>query len=105
MATKRAYVYKVIGFIDSYKVYPAVVVLEKGDDFELVNTVADHDAVWTVPGEPFDGGEIKKEKVSKKGRSSAKKPKAGILAVEYEVEVDGKKATANSDPVIIIDAP
>ena len=103
MATIRAYVYKNSGLIDSYKVYPAVVVLSKNDKFELVNTVSDHDAFLTIPGDPFEGKEIKDEKVGKRSRSSQKTPKDMLIAVEYEVKVDGKKASGNSDPVIIID--
>jgi hypothetical protein len=103
MATIRAYVYRDAGFIDSYKVYPAIVVLSRNDKFELVNTVDDHDAFWTVPKDPFSGGPINNEKVSPKSRSSQKTPKEILIAVEYEVKVNGKKASGNSDPVIIID--
>ena len=39
MAKVKAYVYKVPGLIDGYKVYPPVVILNKGDKFQLVNTV------------------------------------------------------------------
>ena len=104
MATIRAYVYKVsAGIFDAYKVYPPVVVLSANDTFELVNTVEDHDCLWTVPGEPFDHGLIKNERIPPKGRST-KAPKNNLLvSVEYQVQVDGKRATAHSDPVIIID--
>ena len=56
MATKRAYVYKVPGLVDGYKVFPPVIVVEKNDKFELVNTVDDHDAFLTIPDGPFEGG-------------------------------------------------
>jgi hypothetical protein len=103
MATIRAYVYKETSGIDSYKVYPAIVVLGKNDKFELVNVVDDHDAFLTIPKDPFEGGPIKEEKVSPRGRSSQKTPKNTLIAVEYQVKVSGKKASGNSDPVIIID--
>ena len=103
MATIRVYVYKDSGFIDSYKVYPPIVVLSGNDKFELVNTVDNHDAFLTVPRDPFQGGPINNEKVVPKGRSGLKTPKNALAAVEYEVKVDGKKASGNSDPVIIID--
>ena len=103
MATIRVYVYKDSGFIDSYKVYPPVVVLSGNDKFELVNTVDNHDAFLTVPKDPFQGGPINGEKVLPKGRSGLKTPKNALAAVDYEVKVDGKKASGNSDPVIIID--
>ena len=103
MATIRAYVYKNPGVFDSYKVYPPIVVLSKNDKFELVNTVDDHDAFLTIPGHPFEGKEIKGEKIGPRSRSGQKTPKDALIAVEYEVKVDGKKASGNSDPVIIID--
>ena len=102
MATKRAYVYKVPGFIDSYKVFPPVIVIEQNDKFELVNTVADHEALLKIPDGVFMGGAVE-EPVGKKDKSSTKTPKPGPLGVEYEVKVDGHKAHGNSDPVIIID--
>ncbi len=55
MATIRVYVYKDSGFIDSYKVFPPLVVLSRNDKFELVNTVSDHDAFLTVPGRSIRG--------------------------------------------------
>ena len=103
MATKRAYVYKKSGLIDDYKVFPPVIVLEQSDKFEVVNTVAGHDAFLTIPDGPFEGGGVKGEKIGSKSRSSAKQPKPGAFGIEYEVKVDGKKASGNSDPVIIID--
>ena len=103
MATIRAYVYKDSGIFDGYKVFPPLLVLSKNDKFELVNMVSDHDAFLTVPGDPFDGGKIQGEKISPRSRSSQKTPKDMLIAVEYEVKVDGKKASGNSDPVIIID--
>ena len=103
MATIRAYVYKDPGFIDSYKVYPPLVVLTKNDKFQLVNTVSDHAAFLTIPDDPFEGGAITDLKIPAKTRSGEKTPKEMLIAVEYEVKVDGKKASGNSDPVIIID--
>ena len=102
MAKIRAYVYKDSGFIDSYKVYPPVVVLTKNDQFELVNTT-DDEAVLQIPEGAFEGGGVD-EKIRKHSKSNAKTPRnVPPLAVEYQVTVKGKKATAHSDPVIIID--
>jgi hypothetical protein len=105
MATIRAYVYKDEGFFDSYKVYPPVVVLGNGDKFELVNTVDGHDAVWTVPGDPFQGGTITDKHIAPHKKSGEKTPKSSqdAIAFEYKVKVDGHDAHAHSDPVIIID--
>ena len=103
MATKRVYVYKDSGLFDSYKVFPPVIVIEQNDKFELVNTVADHEAILTIPDGPFVGGAVNGEHVGKKDKSTTKTPKPGPAAVEYEVKVDGHKAHGNSDPVIIID--
>jgi hypothetical protein len=51
MAQVRAYVYHDgMGF----KVYPPVVILKRGDKFELVNTV-DEDCTWSVPAGPSRG--------------------------------------------------
>ena len=77
MATKRVYVYKNPGFIDSYKVFPPVIVIEQNDKFELVNTVDDHDAFLSIPDGTFQGGSIKEEKVPKKSKSGPKTPNAG----------------------------
>jgi hypothetical protein len=104
MATIRAYVYKdqKFGF---YKVSPAVVVLSisNKDDFELVNTDVDHpEATWTVPIDIF-ASPIKKEKFKKRSGKKTPKSRSDVIVVEYEVEVDGKKAIGHSDPVIIID--
>jgi hypothetical protein len=103
MAAIRAYVYKDSGFIDSYKIYPPVVIVTKNDTFELVNTVDNHDAEFTVPSQ-FDYNGPQPEKI-KPGKKSSKtlKNNAVVAAVEYEVKVDGHKAKGNSDPVIIID--
>jgi hypothetical protein len=98
---KRVYVYKETGFIDSYRVYPAVTILRKNDSIELVNCT-DVDAEWEVPA-----GVLAAHKVTK----SVKKRKSDFLdatiegpaGAEYEVKVGGKKAQAQSDPVIIID--
>jgi len=98
MAKVRAYVYQDAALI--FRVYPPVVVLQEGDKFELVNTV-DKDCTWDVPAGPF--GQRVAEKVAKKSVSPAKVANAGPLAAEYEVKVNGIKAVAHSDPVIIID--
>jgi hypothetical protein len=103
MAKVKAYVYKVPGLLDGYKVYPPVVILNKGDKFQLVNTVADHDAELTVPEGVFEGGPVNKEKIDRKSGSKEQTAKDTIAGVEYKVKVDGKDATAHSDPVIIID--
>ena len=103
MAKVKAYVYKVPGFIDGYKVYPPVVVLNKGDKFQLVNTVDDHDAELSVPAGVFEDGAIDKERIQKKSASKEQTAKDTIIGVQYQVKVDGKDATAHSDPVIIID--
>ena len=66
MAKVRAYVYKYETTSSgvSYKVFPPVVILGKGDKLEVVNTVADFDALLTVPAGVFEGGEIKKKPVA-----------------------------------------
>ena len=84
--------------------FPPVVILGKGDKLEVVNTVADFDAFLTVADGVFEGGEIKKKPVGKKNTFTTREAEAAeFTVVEYQVEVDGKKATGNSDPVIIID--
>jgi len=103
MAKVKAYVYKVPGLIDSYRVYPPVVILNKGDKFQLVNTVDDHDAELTVPAGVFENGAIDKEKINKRSGSTEQTAKDTIIGVQYKVKVDGKDASAHSDPVIIID--
>ena len=65
MATIRVYVYKDPGFIDSYKVHPPIVVLSGNDKLELVNTVDDHDAFWTVPKDPFQGDDKQRKGLAK----------------------------------------
>jgi len=106
---KRAYVYEA-GRDDNdnpiYKVTPPVVVLAPGDDFEFVNTVDNADAEWTVVDDTFFKKPVKKEKVKKQKSSGPKVPNRQIgesKATRYEVTVNGIRATANSDPVIIID--
>ena len=68
MAKVRAYmyVYETTSRGVSYKVFPPVVILGKGDKLEVVNTVADFDAFLTVRDGVFEGGEIKKKQVGKK---------------------------------------
>jgi hypothetical protein len=104
MAKVKAYVYKVPGLVDDYKVYPAVVVLNKGDKFQLVNTVDDHDAELSVPSGVFEDGPVNKERIGKKSPSTEQTAKDTIVGVEYKVKVDGRDASAHSDPVIIVDA-
>ena len=108
MATIRAFVYKepvvrgVLG--DSYKVFPPVVILSKNDKFQLVNAT-DQDVLLTIPPDVFSTPANRK-KVDKGKKSAEFSPRENLeiaIGVQYEVEVDGKKATANSDPVIIID--
>jgi len=102
MAKVRAYVYKVDGvFGEEYKVFPPVVVLANGDKFQLINTT-DKDGEFSIPAGPF-GAKIDKKKIDKKSGSTDLEAQNGPLGIEYEVKVDGKKATANSDPIIIID--
>ncbi len=103
MAKVKAYVYKVPGLIDEYKVYPPVVILNKGDKFQLVNTVDDHDAELSVPSGVFEDGPVDKEKIHKRSASKEQTAKDTIIGVQYKVKIDGKDATAHSDPVIIID--
>ena len=99
--TVRAYVYlaKDDNGTDTYRVYPGVVILQGGDDLELVNVSGD-EATWTAPAGPFGGGFTEKVK-NNNGKN--KKASAGPMAAQYQVEVKGKKAHGNSDPVIIID--
>jgi len=103
MAKVKAYVYKVPGLIDGYKVNPPVVILNKGDKFQLVNTVDDHDAELTVPAGVFEDGVLDKVKIDKRSGSREQTAKDTIIGVQYKVKVDGKDASAHSDPVIIID--
>ena len=103
MAKVKAYVYRVPGLIDGYKVYPPVVILKGGDKFQLVNTVDDHDAELTVPSGVFEDGAVDKEKIDKKSASREQTARNTIIGVQDKVKVDGKDATAHSDPVIIID--
>ena len=103
MAKVKAYVYKVPGFIDGYQIYPPVVILNKGDTFQLVNTVDDHEAELSVPDGVFEDGPVNKEKIGARKGSKEQTAKDTIIGVQYKVKVDGKDASAHSDPVIIID--
>jgi hypothetical protein len=99
----RAYVYKqTTAFLDEYRVYPGVVVLAKGDDFELVNVSGDT-ATWDMPAGPFSNVPDKVDVRNKQGKTKRVLANADPQAVEYVVEVNGKRAKGNSDPVIIID--
>ena len=106
MAKKvRVYVYKQSEFkelIDEYRVYPGIVVLEKGDDLELVNVSGD-EATWEVPAGPFSDRPTSDRVPNKRGSTKKVLNNAEAQAVEYVVKVKGKKAHGNSDPVIIID--
>ena len=109
--TKRVYVYRDAGLIDSYKVFPAVVILrgkegaDKKDKFELVNTLDDKEVSLTVPGDRFEGGKIEDVKIGPGQTYGPKTPKDrnSPIGVDYEVKVGATKAKGNSDPVIIID--
>ena len=104
MAKIRAYVYGTTDRDVTYKVFPPVVILEHGDKLEVVNTVAGFDAFLTVRAGVFEGGELNRKKVGKTDKFTTREAVAQeFTVVESEVEVDGKKATGNSDPVIIID--
>ena len=103
MAKKvKVYVFKETAGIDSYRVYPGIVVLAKNDELELVN-VSGADAHWKVPAGPFSEAPSNDLVKNKHGKTKTVPNTAAAQAVEYVVEVDGKKAHGNSDPVIIID--
>lgn len=97
----RVYLFKIAGLIDSYKVYPAVTILKKNDSIELVNCT-DDDARWDVPAGVLQASAVS-EPVDRHTSRSKTATIDGPRAAEYEVHVDGKKAHAHSDPVIIID--
>jgi hypothetical protein len=102
MPKKRAYVYKETKGIDEYRVYPGVVILDNASDtFELVNLSGDP-ADLQVPAGVFDGGAVN-QSIGNGNVSGDKTPLGGRRAAEYKVEVRGKRAKGNSDPVIIID--
>lgn len=108
--TKRVYVYRDEGLIDSYKVFPAVVILRgKGagqkDKFELVNTLDDKEVSLTIPGDRFEDGPIKDVKIGPGQTYGPKTPKDrnSPIGIDYEVKIGATKAKGNSDPVIIID--
>ena len=102
MAKQKVYVYKETAGIDSYRVYPGVVVLAKNDQLELVN-VSGAAAKWKVPAGPFSNSPTDDLVKDKHGKTNTVLGNAAAQAVEYVVEVNGKKAHGNSDPVIIID--
>jgi hypothetical protein len=103
MAKKvRVYVYKDTEGIDSYRVFPGIVILEKNDDLELVNVSGDT-AIWRMPAGPFSNLPVTESVPNKNGKTKKVLSNAEAQAVEYEVLVKGKKAKGNSDPVIIID--
>jgi hypothetical protein len=103
MAKVKAYVYSVPGlFGDDYRVYPPVIVLNQGDKFQLINTVDAYDADLTIPNGVFVSGAVN-EHVNKKSGSVEQTAGSAIIGVQYKVKVNGKDATGNSDPVIIID--
>ena len=98
----RVYVYKETAGIDSYRVYPGVVILEKNDDFELVNVSGDT-ATLEMPAGPFSNAPVTDSVQNKQGKTKTVLANASAQAVEYVVKVKGKTAQGNSDPVIIID--
>jgi len=100
MPKQRAYVYKETKGIDSYRVFPPVVVLGQGDQFELVNLSGDP-AALTVKAGVF-GGAVQQNIPHGQG-SGIKVAGNAAIAAEYKVVVKGKDAQGNSDPVIIID--
>jgi len=103
MAKKvRVYVYKETAGIDEYRVYPGIVVLEKNDDFELVNVSGDT-AIYEMPAGPFANAPITESVQDKHAKNKTVLGNASAQAVEYVVKVNGKRAKGNSDPVIIID--
>jgi hypothetical protein len=106
MAKKvRVYVFKETAGIDEYRVFPGIVVLEKNDDLELVNVSGDV-AIWKMPAGPagpFSNLPVTESVGNKTGKTKKVLADASAQAVEYVVEVNGKKAKGNSDPVIIID--
>ena len=102
MAKHRAYVYKDTEGIDGYRVYPPVVIIKANDDFELVNVSGDT-ATWKIPAGPFSDSPITESVPDKDAKSKKAKADSSGQAVEYVVIVNGKRAKANSDPVIIID--
>jgi hypothetical protein len=99
--TKRVYVYTEEGFIDSYKVFPAVTILKKNDSIELVNITLKR-AEWNVPAGVLEDSAIH-EDVEPGQRKSKTARKDGPRGGTYKVKVDGKDAHGHSDPAIIID--
>ena len=102
MAKHRAYVYKDTEGIDGYRVYPPVVIMKANDDFELVNVSGDT-AIWKMPAGPFSDVPVTESVSDKTGKTKTSKDNSEGMAVEYVVLVNGKRAKAHSDPVIIID--
>ena len=102
MAKHRAYVYKDTEGIDGYRIFPPVVVIKKNDDFELVNVSGDV-AIWKMPAGPFSDLPVTESVPNKEGKTKTAKEDSAGMAVEYVVLVNGKRAKAHSDPVIIID--
>jgi hypothetical protein len=98
---KRVYVYETGDPFVPYRVFPAVTILKKNDSIELVNTT-DDEAVWEVPAGLLDDAAIR-ESVPRKSQKSKEAKKDGPQAGTYKVHVDGSRAHAHSDPVIIID--
>ena len=65
--------------------FPPVVILGKNDKFELVNTVADHDAFLTVRAGVFEGGELNRKKVAKTDEFTTREAVAQeFTVVEYK---------------------
>ena len=56
-----------------------------------------------MPAGPFADIPVTESVPNKNGKTKTVKANAEAQAVEYVVEINGKKAKGNSDPVIIID--
>jgi hypothetical protein len=94
-----------------FRVFPPVVVLTgraaaNTDDLTVVNHTGE-DLIWNVPAGPFDPANSHAETVGKGGGKSAAPQNArqADVATPYVIFMlqSGKKATGNSDPVIIVE--
>ena len=101
MAKVKVYVYETGDILVKYRVYPAVVLLNTNDKLEVLNTT-NGEAKCFVPAKVLDNGDVILT-IAKHSRGSKDAKRQGPLASSYEVFVDGEKAHAQSDPVIIID--
>jgi len=100
--TRRIFVYEEDP--NTLKVYPPVLVVEGGDEVELVNS-AGEDVKWLVPKGPFDATDPLDEKVGKGKPSKQHKARKVTLAAVYTVKgvMTKRHAVGGSDPVIIIE--